>query len=261
MRWALGIEYEGTSYHGWQSQEFSKLITVQDHVEHALSRVADHKVNAICAGRTDKGVHALEQVIHFDTSSLRSSHAWISGVNCYLPKDIRVLWACEVDESFHARYSAIARCYDYFIFNHAVRPAILRNLVTTYPHTLDEIKMAEAGSFLLGEHDFSAFRGAHCQSKTTSRHLVRLEVKRNGYYVSIQVEANAFLHHMVRNIVGVLLEIGIGKRPPVWAKEVLMGKERRLAGITAPPNGLYLSHVSYKESFYEKKSVDLRTIT
>ncbi|HVV67904.1 MAG TPA: tRNA pseudouridine(38-40) synthase TruA [Gammaproteobacteria bacterium] len=245
MRWALGIEYEGTCYHGWQSQTNEKLMTVQRCLEQAVSRVADHAVEVVCAGRTDKGVHATSQVVHFDTARPRDSRAWVMGVNHGLPEDIRVIWAKEVSEDFHARFSAVARRYHYIIYNHRIASAILRRHVTWFIHPLDEDKMRVAANYLLGEHDFSAFRGADCQAKTTRRCVHRLDIVRRGDFIKIDIQANAFLHHMVRNIAGVLIEIGVAKRQPVWAQEVLMGRDRKLGGITAPPEGLYLVDITY----------------
>jgi tRNA pseudouridine38-40 synthase len=250
MRWALGLEYEGSNYHGWQSQEEPPALdTVQQRVEAALSTIANQKIGVVCAGRTDKGVHAIEQVIHFDTDASRRDSIWVSGANRFLPPDIRALWACPVSENFHARYTALARSYTYLIANQTVCPALLRSQITWFPQKLDENKMLEAAQFLIGEHDFNAFRGTDCQAKTSWRKVNHLVVERKGNIVRITIQANAFLHHMVRNIVGVLGEVGTHKRPPQWAKEVLLGRDRRLGGVTAPPNGLYLAHVLYPEEF------------
>jgi len=245
MRWAFGIEYNGTNYHGWQSQHDPQLNTVQGCVERAITKIANHQIQVVCAGRTDRGVHAVGQVIHFDTDAERKPKAWLAGTNCYLPDDTRVLWAQLVDEEFHARYTAIARHYRYIIYNSPIRPAILREQVTWFPTFLQTDKMQLAGNFLLGEHDFSAFRGADCQAKTTIRRLESLTVVRQKDFVIIDIRANAFLHHMVRNIVGVLQEIGIGKREPNWAQEVLLGRKRSLGGVTADASGLYLTQVIY----------------
>jgi tRNA pseudouridine38-40 synthase len=220
---------------------------VQAQLEQALARIADHAVSVTCAGRTDSGVHALGQVVHFDGHASRQPIAWVNGTNRYLPPDIRVLWAQQQTDQFHARYSAIARRYQYIIYNHAVRPALLRHRVTWFAGRLNEHAMTQAATFLIGEHDFSAFRGADCQAKTTSRRLDCLQITRQGDFIAITVQANAFLHHMVRNLVGVLVEIGRDKRPPLWAQQVLLGRERRLAGITAPAQGLYLTEVVYPE--------------
>lgn len=248
-RWALGLEYDGTVYHGWQSQQSCALNTIQTQVEKALSAVADQPIEVVCGGRTDRGVHAWGQVVHFDTSVLRSTRAWIGGGNRFLPPDIKVTWAQELESSFHARYTAIARRYCYLIANQLLRPALLRQYRVWFPRLLAADRMQLAGNYLLGEHDFSAFRGAHCQAKTTIRQLQSLSVQRQGDLIRIDVQANAFLHHMVRNIVGVLLEIGIGKREPIWANEVLHGADRSLAGVTAPPHGLYLVQVYYAKEW------------
>ncbi len=245
MRIAAGIEYNGSHYHGWQTQHSPQLNTIQSNCEAALARVADHPLTITCAGRTDKGVHALEQVIHFDTTAERSMYAWVTGSNHYLPSDIRLLWACKVNDDFHARYSALARRYRYLIYNHSVRPALMHQRVSWYPYPLDEAAMSTATQYLLGEHDFSAFRGADCQAKTTQRRVDYIEITRNHHYIGLDIEANAFLHHMVRNIVGVLLEIGRDVRAPEWAQEVLLSRQRNCAGITAAPDGLYLTRVNY----------------
>lgn len=247
MRVALGIEYDGTAYYGWQIQRSPSLSTVQLAVESALSRIADAPVEVICAGRTDKGVHALGQVVHMDVAVSRSMSAWVSGTNRYLPPDIRVLWAKPVADAFHARYSAVARRYMYWIDTFPVRPALMRHRVTWHPFPLDTEKMQQAAVFLLGEHDFSAYRGADCQAKTPIRCITHLKIEQIAEKIVIDIQANAFLHHMVRNIVGVLLKIGEGKREPVWAREVLASRDRKMGAVTAPAEGLYLHSVSYPE--------------
>lgn len=240
----LGIEYQGTKYHGWQKQD--GLITIQESVELALSKIANAPIEIVCAGRTDAGVHAVEQVVHFDTQSIRAMHAWVFGGNHNLPKDIRIQWAKPVDETFHARFSALCRTYRYLIFNHKVPSALLRDRVTFYPlHYLQENLMQEAAQYLIGEHDFSAFRGSSCQSHSPKRNVIEISIIRQEHLITIDITANAFLQHMVRNIVGVLLEIGAAKRPPVWTQEVLLSRDRSLAGITAHPEGLYLYKVDY----------------
>ncbi len=245
MRWALGLEYDGSAYHGWQSQSALALNTLQSQVEQALSGIAAHPVQVVCGGRTDRGVHATGQVIHFDSTADRKVSVWIAGTNHLLPADIRVLWAHEVDPEFHARYSAHARRYLYVIYNFPLRPALLRRQVTWIPYAIEVAQMQLAANFLLGEHDFSAFRGAHCQAKTAVRRIEYITVQRQGDFVVIDVQANAFLHHMVRNITGVLLAVGASRREPQWVAEVLQGRDRKLAGVTAPANGLYLAHISY----------------
>lgn len=247
MRIALGIEYEGSNFCGWQSQR--GVRTVQATLEQAILKVAAHPVNVITAGRTDAGVHASAQVIHFDTTASRSEHNWIFGCNVNLPPDVAVLWARPVDEVFHARFSALARHYQYVILNRRVRPAIANRRVTWYCHPLAVSKMREAGAHLIGEHDFSSFRAKACQAKSPVRNVHRLEVRRQGDWVVIDISANAFLHHMVRNIAGVLMAVGRGEQPPEWAEEVLQARCRALGSVTARPDGLYLVGVDYPDCF------------
>lgn len=247
MRIALGIEYEGSQYYGWQSQ--AELPSVQQEVEQALSRVADQKINIICAGRTDRGVHATAQVVHFSCKNLRPLQAWTLGGNSYLPPEIRITWAKQVNEKFHARFSATRRRYCFLICDSHIRPGILRNGITWYCGQLDVEAMQRASEYFLGEHDFSSVRAAQCQSKSTIRHVKHLKVSRVGRLIMIDIMANAFLHHMVRNIAGVLMIIGAGKQAPQWAETVLCAKDRRQAGMTAPQHGLYLIHVGYPEYY------------
>ena len=246
-RIALGVHYDGSAYYGWQIQD--SLSTVQQQVERALSAVADQPIVVVCAGRTDAGVHASGQVLHFDTMACRSNHAWIFGVNGNLPDDISIIWAKEVDEHFHARYRAFARRYRYVIYNHKIRPAILRNEISWYPRPLDEKRMQVAAQFLLGEHDFCSFQGAGCQSKTSMRTVFQIEIFRIRRMVVIEVQANAFLLRMMRNIVGVLVAIGSGEKEPKWAESVLKARDRQQGGMTVSPNGLYLVEVSYPAEF------------
>lgn len=247
MRLALLLEYKGTNYHGWQKQD--GLVTVQEAVEQALSKVAAQPIQVVCAGRTDAGVHAAGQVIHFDTKVERSMRAWVFGGNSYLPQDIRLQLVKPVEETFHARFSALARSYRYLIYNHEVPSALLHKRATFYPHFLNVDLMQEAAQYLLGEHDFSAFRGSSCQAHNPLRNVMQLQVRREGQMVIIDITANAFLQHMVRNIAGVLLEIGVGKRLPLWAQDVLVAQNRTLAGVTASAQGLYLMHVQYADVF------------
>lgn len=247
IRVALGIEYDGSHFKGWQTQH--GVRTVQETLEKALSKVADQPISVVCAGRTDSGVHGLEQVVHFDTTAQRLSRSWVFGTNCYLPDDANVLWATPIDSSFHARFSAIQRHYRYIILNRSVRSAVHAKRMTWFYPPLEITKMQEAAQFLIGEHDFSSFRAQACQSKTPIRNLTRLEVSRHGEQVWIEVSANAFLQHMVRNIAGVLMTIGTGKENPIWAKQVLESCNRTKGGITAPPDGLYLQAVDYKDNF------------
>lgn len=249
MRWALGIEYDGSAYHGWQRQADPSLLTIQSLIEASLSKVANHAVQVSCAGRTDRGVHALEQVIHFDTHAVRDEGIWLSGINHFLPPAIRASWIVPVSEDFHARYEALSRSYCYIIYNHPIRPALWQHKVSWFPVALQDEKMSEAAQFLLGEHDFSSFRAADCQSKSPMRRVELISVSRRHPYILITIQANAFLHHMVRNIVGVLREVGLGKKPIAWVEEVLQAKNRSLAGITAPPHGLYLSRVIYPKKW------------
>lgn len=247
MRIALGIEYDGSAYCGWQYQDHSP--SVQEKVEQALAHVADHSVRVVCAGRTDTGVHALGQVIHFDTDAPREMHSWVFGANANLPRDISVLWAKHVADDFHARFSAIRRRYRYIIFNRSVRPAILARRTSWEYRPLDIVRMREAAQHLLGEHDFSAYRALACQAKSPVRTLYRLDITQNNELIVLELEANGFLHHMVRNIAGVLLRIGAGEAPGDWAKTVLEQRDRTQGGVTAPPDGLYLTGVVYPDHY------------
>jgi tRNA pseudouridine38-40 synthase len=247
MRIALGIEYDGRPYCGWQYQDHSP--SVQAVVEQALANVAAHPVRVICAGRTDTGVHAAEQVVHFETEVVRDDKAWVMGANANLPKSVSVLWVRTVDETFHARFSAIRRRYRYVIFNRQVRPAFLAGRVAFCFRPLNESRMQKAAQYLMGEHDFNAYRAVACQAKSPVRTVYQLDVTRRDELILIDIEANAFLHHMVRNIAGVLMAIGAGEQEPGWAKEVLEGRDRSLGGVTAPPDGLYLMEVVYPETF------------
>ena len=247
MRIALGVEYDGSAFSGWQFQEHSP--SVQEAVEKALSVVADGPVRVICAGRTDSGVHATEQVIHFDTEVERSMRSWVYGANANLPKEVVILWATPISDEFHARFSAVRRRYRYVIYNRNVRPTFLAWRTTWHYRSLDEERMAEAAQSLLGEHDFSSYRAVGCQARSPVRTVHRLEVTRKNELVFIDIEANAFLHHMVRNIAGVLMAIGAGEQPVTWAREVLEHCDRTLGGVTAPPSGLYLTRVDYPVEF------------
>lgn len=243
MKIALGIEYDGSGFHGWQCQE--NLKTVQGELESALSKIAAESIKVFCAGRTDAGVHATEQVVHFETTAKRVSRAWTVGTNTHLPSSIAVRWMKEVDEDFHARFSAKARRYRYLIYNHSLRSALWDKRATWYYRPLDASLMHIAAQHLLGEHDFSSFRSSQCESKTPMREVHEIAVSRDGDFVVIDIQANAFLHHMVRNIAGMLMEVGSGLRKPEAVLEVLGARERRLAGETAAPEGLYLTKVLY----------------
>jgi len=247
MRIALGVEYDGSQYHGWQAQ--TGLHTVQQALEAALSRVADTDISVVCAGRTDTGVHATNQIIHFDCDNERSIRSWMHGANSYLPKDVCVKWGREMPNEFHARYSALSRRYRYIIYNSSIRPALLRSNVTWQYRQLNHRDMNEAGQHLLGENDFTSFRSVECQSNTAMRKVTQLHVTRHHDMVMIDITANAFLHHMVRNIAGVLIAVGSGRKPISWVQEVLTAKDRRMGAETAPAYGLYLVHVEYPKEF------------
>ena len=248
-RIVLRVEYDGSNYHGWQSQLNDNVATVQSVLTHAVASVADHPVKLYCAGRTDTGVHATGQIVHFDTGADRQLKAWVMGVNRNLPPNVCVYWAYETSDDFHARFSATARRYCYIIENNPVRPAILSGLLTHVRQKLDVASMHKAGQSLLGELDFSSYRGSSCQSPTAMRNVMHLNVRSMGSRVLIDIKANAFLLHMVRNIVGVLLEVGYGKKDIDWPMQVLEARDRNVAGITAPPYGLYLTEVSYPDEF------------
>ena len=247
MKIAAGVEYDGSRYSGWQIQKHS--ASVQERVESALSAVADHSVSVTCAGRTDAGVHALNQVVHFESGAERDSHSWVLGANTHLPGDISLTWAKPVQADFHARYSAASRIYRYIILNRPARPGLGHGCVTWECRRLDADRMSEATAALVGEHDFTSYRAASCQAKSPVRNVMHLSVKRENDYVIIVVEANAFLHHMVRNIAGVLMAIGMGKQAPGWELEVLAARSRDCGGVTAAPDGLYLAGVKYPEKY------------
>jgi tRNA pseudouridine38-40 synthase len=251
LRIVLGVEYDGSRFCGWQWQPQRR--SVQSELEKALSKVANHPVTVICAGRTDAGVHALEQVAHCDVNVTRDLHSWLLGTNSYLPDDIRITWVKEAIGDFHARYSAIARLYRYVILNRPVKSALQNRQVTWCFHPLNVEVMNNAAQHLLGNHDFSSFRAKGCQSKSPYRIVHFVEVSRDGDKVNIQVCANAFLHHMVRNIAGVLMDIGLGKQPEDWVLTLLAAKKREIAGVTASPCGLYLEAVFYPDSYEIKK--------
>ena len=246
-RIVLGLEYDGTAFCGWQAQ--SGRCSVQAILEQALSKVADQPVTVVCAGRTDAGVHALEQVVHFDSTAERLPHSWVMGGNTHLPDDVRILWAKPAVGDFHARYSAIARFYRYVVLNRKVRSALAPTLTTWCYTPLDAETMHQAAQFLIGHHDFSSFRAQGCQSRSPFRHVHFVDVYREGDRVIIDIAANAFLHHMVRNIAGSLLAIGSGKQSVDWMQDILTAKKRALAGMTAPPHGLYLGGVFYPERY------------
>lgn len=243
MRIAVGVEYDGTGLLGWQAQKDGP--SVQQALEQALAAVADEPVGVVGAGRTDAGVHATGQVAHFDTAARRTMRAWVLGANTHLPAGICLRWARETGDEFHARFSARARSYSYLLLNRETRSALWRQRAWWVHRPLDADRMHAAGQLLVGEHDFSAFRAAECQSKSPIRRIATLTVRRQADFLRLDVTANAFLHHMVRNITGTLAAVGRGERPPEWVAEVLERRERSLGGATAPAEGLYLVHVDY----------------
>ncbi len=246
-RIAVGVEYDGCAFAGWQAQDGQR--TVQQVTEQALARIADAPVALVCAGRTDTGVHAQGQVAHFDTEATRRARSWVLGANSELPADVSLAWAHAVPEHFHARYSAQARTYRYLILNRAARSGLHRNHAAFIHRPLDEARMAQACPALHGEHDFTAFRSSQCQAKSAVRRIEHLSVHRQDCWVVIEVTANAFLHHMVRNIAGLLIAIGRGDAEPAWAAEVLAGRDRTRSAATAPPQGLCLTGVRYPAAF------------
>jgi tRNA pseudouridine38-40 synthase len=248
MRIAMGVEYDGSHFCGWQSQK-EALPTVQGSLEAGLSRVADAEVKIICAGRTDSGVHGRGQVIHFDTDSERSERSWVLGTNANISKAISVLWAQPVNEDFHARFSALRRRYRYVIANRFVRPTFAAKRVSWEHRPLDEQRMQQAARHLVGRHDFNAYRAVACQAHSPVREVTQLQVQRQDDLVIIDIEANAFLHHMVRNIAGVLMTIGAGEQEVDWSRQVLETRDRTQGGITAPPSGLYFMAVDYPAEF------------
>lgn len=243
MRIALGVEYDGGGFNGWQSQADGH--TVQDTLQQALSRIACEPVSVIAAGRTDTGVHALEQVIHFDTDTDRPLGAWVRGVNALLPRNIAVLWAHVVPEAFHARFAAQARSYQYVLINRPSRSAVHHGKVGWFHAPLDVQAMQAAAGHLLGQHDFTSFRAAECQAKSPVKNLARLDIRQQGDTFIFDLTADAFLHHMVRNIVGCLVYVGKGKHPPHWIQTVLQARQRSVAAPTFAPDGLYLRHITY----------------
>ena len=247
MRIALGVEYDGSGFCGWQSQAVG--TTVQDTLERALSGIAASPVRVQASGRTDTGVHATAQVVHFDTDALRTDNAWVRGTNALLPSGVAVRWAAPVATGFNARFSARSRSYRYCLYNSAVRPALGASLAGWFHRPLDEARMREAAASLVGEHDFSAFRSSECQARSPVRTLSDLTVKRQGDWIMFDLCANAFLHHMVRNIVGALVEIGCARRDPAWLGELLAQRDRRLAAPTFSASGLYLVGVGYDEAW------------
>lgn len=244
---ALGIEYNGSRYHGWQYQKSEPNI--QENVEFALSKIANHPIRIQCAGRTDTGVHSTGQVVHFCTTSIRSNHSWVVGVNSYLPKDISVMWKHEVPSTFHARYSALSRRYRYILYNNYSRSSIFYQGLGYFYKTLNIKKMKRAAQYLIGEHDFTTFRASNCQSRTPIRRISYLDIFSVNCLVIIDIIANSFLYRMVRNIVGCLIEVGISKRKDTWIRDILKLKNRVFSAATVQPNGLYLVQVEYSTDF------------
>lgn len=249
QRFALGIEYDGSAYHGWQRQQ-DGVRSIQEELEKALSQIANEPIELVGAGRTDKGVHALEQVAHFDTRAQRTTYNWRRGLNALLPKTITVRWVQEVGEKFHARFSAQRRCYRYFIHNSPDKPALFHQQLGWEYRPMKLAPMQKAADYLLGTHDFSAFRAADCQAQSPVKTLERLQVFQRGHLWMIEAQADGFLMHMVRNLTGTLVAVGTGERSPEWALEVLRSKDRRQAGIAAPAKGLFMHWVEYGPEFY-----------
>ncbi|MBT8147563.1 MAG: tRNA pseudouridine(38-40) synthase TruA [Gammaproteobacteria bacterium] len=248
-RVALGLEYDGSPYCGWQRQLAPELPSIQHQLEQALSRIVSEPTKVFCAGRTDKGVHASGQVVHFETPVDRGKKAWVTGTNSLLPASIRVRWAHDVPPEFHARFSATYRRYLYLINESRIRSAHIDHLVTHVPFQLDVQGMHEAGQFLLGEHDFSSFRAAGCQSNTPWRCINWLNIRRRNRFIVVDIKANAFLQHMVRNIVGALLEVGRGTESAGWVKELLESRDRTAGAVTAPANGLYFVRAGFPAEY------------
>ncbi len=247
MKIAFGVEYDGSRFSGWQRQ--TRARNVQACVEEALTHVADSPLKVYCAGRTDAGVHASGQVIHIETLARRSARSWTLGANANLPADVSMLWAQNVDEDFHARFSATGRTYRYVICNRSPRPGLWSKKVSFVPRPLDVDRMSWAAECLVGEHDFSSFRAAGCQARHAIRVVRRVDLQRAGEFIIVTIEANAFVQHMVRNIVGTLLPVGEGSRSPDWVEQVLGARDRSVAGVTASPDGLYLIKVAYPDRF------------
>ena len=248
MRFAACVEYDGSNFSGWQTQKHD-VRTVQEQVEAALSKVADEPVSIITAGRTDTGVHATHQVIHFESSSNRSLFAWCRGANRFMAHDVRLRWVVDIDDEFHARFSALSRSYRFVIHNAPIQSALYRSLSTHEFRPLDPKRMALAGQSLLGEHDFTSFRAAGCQAHSPVRTMQEFSLSSKGEWIWFDVKANAFLQHMVRNIAGNLIDVGSGKQEVDWIAELLALRDRKKGGVTAPPHGLYLAGVDYPEQF------------
>ncbi|HLT64570.1 MAG TPA: tRNA pseudouridine(38-40) synthase TruA [Pseudohongiella sp.] len=249
IRYALGVEYNGAAFYGWQRQLSPAMPSVQQTLEEALSFVANGPITVNCAGRTDAGVHGSGQVVHFECPVQRNEKAWVMGTNTRLPAEIRVQWAREVPFDFHARHSALARRYRYVMFDEVVKPTVLINQVTHVRERIDVDLMHRAAQCLVGEHDFSAFRATGCQANSPVREVRSVQIRRCGRFVVLEIEANAFLQHMVRNITGTLLKVATGRQPVEWVEQVLQSRDRTQGGDAARPDGLYLVGVKYPEHF------------
>ena len=247
QRFAGCVEYRGSRYHGWQRQHHA--ISVQEMVEKAIGRVANERITISPAGRTDTGVHAIGQVFHFDSTAIRQEFEWLRGTNTYLPSDISLHWVRPVVDEFHARYSALSRSYRYVILNRRVSPGYLDGLVTWHKDSLDTLLMQEGCRYFFGTHNFNAFRSSKCQNKNPVKTITWIDIARSGDWIWLDITANGFLHHMVRNIAGTLFEIGLGEQKPEWVGELLESRDRSKAGITAPADGLYFTNVTYHEKF------------
>ncbi|WP_286239069.1 tRNA pseudouridine(38-40) synthase TruA [Neptuniibacter halophilus] len=253
-RYALCVEYSGAAYRGWQIQREGDVPSIQAEVEAALSKIANAPVSVVCAGRTDARVNATYQIIHFDSPVQRDERAWVLGTNTNLPDDIAIQWAKPVSQDFHARFSALERRYRYLIYSNPFKPAILPKGITWTYKEMDLAQMNEAAQYLIGEHDFTSYRAVGCQAHSPVRTVKQLDVYQSGRLVVLDVRANAFLHHMIRNFAGVLMKIGAGEAEPVWAKQVLEARDRRQGGVTAPPYGLYFVDAIYPPEFELPKS-------
>ncbi|MFA9275284.1 MAG: tRNA pseudouridine(38-40) synthase TruA [Candidatus Aquirickettsiella gammari] len=249
----LGVEYQGTDYQGWQTQPNGN--TVQDILELALYRFAKHPIQTVCAGRTDAGVHALEQIVHFDTELNREMYSWVNGVNAFLPPNIAVRWAKQIpldiqdQHAFHARFSAYSRTYHYLLYNANIRSPLWADRAGWFFRPLQVELMQQAANHLIGEHDFTVFRAAGCQAKTPVKHMYEVKIRQQGDLIVFTLRANAFLHHMVRNIVGSLIFVGMGKRDPAWIVDLMLAKDRSLSAPTFMPDGLYLAKIDYDEKW------------
>ncbi|AEH39722.1 pseudouridylate synthase I [Buchnera aphidicola (Cinara tujafilina)] len=247
MKWVCGIEYDGTKYFGWQKQKL--VCTIQESIENVLSKIANHNINLICAGRTDRGVHGITQIVHFLTFSVRSKKEWLLGANSLLPSDITILWLKKIPENFDARFSALSRSYRYIIFNSAIRSSFLKRYSYHLRKILDIKKMKHASQYLIGQHNFSAFRSSGCQSLSPYRTIFFIHILQFKKFIIIDIIANSFLYHMVRNIVGCLVLIGLSIHEPLWIKQVLDKKDHHKKYSTAPSHGLYFLSASYPSHF------------